>query len=68
DVQMPGMDGRQATEAIRRGEAEREVSPLPVIALTAHSLSNEKRALLQAGMEDYLTKPIDEQQMAQVVL
>lgn len=50
DVQMPGMDGRQATEAIRRWEAEREVSPVPVIALTAHALSNEKRALLQAGM------------------
>ncbi len=56
DVQMPGMDGRQATEAIRRWEAEREVSPVPVIALTAHALSNEKRALLQAGMDDYLTK------------
>lgn len=41
DVQMPGMDGRQATEAIRRWEAEREVSPVPVIALTAHALSNE---------------------------
>lgn len=68
DVQMPGMDGRQATEAIRRWEAEREVSPVPVIALTAHALSNEKRALLQAGMDDYLTKPIDEQQLAQVVL
>lgn len=47
DVQMPGMDGRQATEAIRRWEAEREVSPVPVIALTAHALSNEKRALLR---------------------
>ncbi len=58
----------QATEAIRRWEAEREVSPVPVIALTAHALSNEKRALLQAGMDDYLTKPIDEQQLAQVVL
>lgn len=39
-----------------------------MIALTAHALSNEKRALLQAGMDDYLTKPIDEQQLAQVVL
>ncbi len=68
DVQMPGMDGRQATEAIRRWEAEREVSPVPIIALTAHALANEKRALLQGGMDDYLTKPIDERQLAQVVL
>ncbi|KAF1052157.1 MAG: Signal transduction histidine-protein kinase BarA [Stenotrophomonas maltophilia] len=68
DVQMPGMDGRQATEAIRRWEQLREVNPVPVVALTAHALASEKRALLQAGMDDYLTKPIDERQLAQVVL
>nr|WP_283939575.1 response regulator [Pseudomonas sp. R3.Fl] len=68
DVQMPGMDGRQATEAIRHWEAQREVSPVPIVALTAHALANEKRALLQGGMDDYLTKPIDERQLAQVVL
>ncbi|WP_343572440.1 response regulator [Pseudomonas sp.] len=68
DVQMPGMDGRQATDAIRQWEADREVSPVPIIALTAHALANEKRALLQGGMDDYLTKPIDERQLAQVLL
>ncbi|MEK1906877.1 MAG: response regulator [Pseudomonas sp.] len=68
DVQMPGMDGRQATEAIRLWEQERERSPMPIVALTAHALSNEKRALLQSGMDDYLTKPISERQLAQVVL
>lgn len=68
DVQMPGMDGRQATEAIRLWEQERERSPLPIVALTAHALANEKRALLQGGMDDYLTKPINERQLAQVVL
>ncbi|PYC27333.1 hybrid sensor histidine kinase/response regulator [Aquipseudomonas alcaligenes] len=68
DVQMPGMDGRQATEAIRQWEQERERSPLPIVALTAHALANEKRALLQGGMDDYLTKPINERQLAQVVL
>ncbi|MGK8704914.1 response regulator [Metapseudomonas otitidis] len=68
DVQMPGMDGRQATEEIRRLEANRETSPVPIVALTAHALANEKRALLQGGMDDYLTKPIGERQLAQVVL
>ncbi len=68
DVQMPGMDGRQATEAIRQWEQERERSPMPIVALTAHALANEKRALLQSGMDDYLTKPINERQLAQVVL
>ena len=68
DVQMPGMDGRQATEAIRQWESEQGCSTTPIIALTAHALANEKRALLQSGMDDYLTKPINERQLAQVVL
>ena len=68
DVQMPGMDGRQTTEAIRRWETESGQPPLPIVALTAHALSNEKRSLLQSGLDDYLTKPISERQLAQVVL
>jgi two-component system sensor histidine kinase BarA len=68
DVQMPGIDGRQSTEAIRQWESERHGTPLPVVALTAHAMANEKRALLQSGMDDYLTKPISERQLAQVVL
>ncbi len=68
DVQMPGMDGRQATEAIRAWETERGSHSLPIVALTAHAMANEKRALLQSGMDDYLTKPISERQLAQVVL
>ena len=68
DVQMPGMDGRQTTEAIRHSENERNQDPVPIVALTAHALANEKRALLQSGLDDYLTKPISERQLAQVVL
>nr|AAA87840.1 putative sensor kinase; regulatory protein for production of antifungal antibiotics [Pseudomonas protegens Pf-5] len=68
DVQMPGMDGRKSTEAIRQWESERHGTPLPIVALTAHAMANEKRALLQSGMDDYLTKPISERQLAQVVL
>lgn len=68
DVQMPGMDGRQTTEAIRQWESEQGRSATPIVALTAHALANEKRTLLQCGMDDYLTKPISERQLAQVVL
>lgn len=68
DVQMPGMDGRQATEAIRQQESESGRNSVPIVALTAHALANEKRALLQSGLDDYLTKPISERQLAQVVL
>ncbi len=68
DLQMPGMDGQQTTAAIRRWETERGLEPLPVVALTAHALSNERRAVLKSGLDDYLTKPINERQLAQVVL
>nr|WP_276583577.1 response regulator [Pseudomonas sp. RIT-PI-S] len=68
DVQMPGMDGRETTEHIRQWEAARPGSALPIVALTAHAMANEKRALLHSGMDDYLTKPISERQLAQVVL
>ncbi|PVZ16336.1 MULTISPECIES: ATP-binding protein [unclassified Pseudomonas] len=67
DVQMPGLDGRQTTELIRQWEAEQGRSALPIVALTAHAMANEKRALLHSGMDDYLTKPISERQLAQTV-
>ncbi|MCU1721363.1 MULTISPECIES: response regulator [unclassified Pseudomonas] len=67
DVQMPGMDGRECTEQIRRWEAGQGGQALPIVALTAHAMANEKRALLHSGMDDYLTKPISDRQLAQVV-
>jgi two-component system sensor histidine kinase BarA len=68
DVQMPEMDGRETTERIRQWEASQSGPALPIVALTAHAMANEKRALLHSGMDDYLTKPISERQLAQVVL
>lgn len=57
DVHMPEMDGLQATREIRRNP---EWASLPVIALTAQTLSEDRAAILQAGMTAYLPKPIDE--------
>lgn len=57
DVHMPEMDGLQATREIRRNP---EWASLPVIALTAQALSEDRAAILQAGMTSYLSKPIDE--------
>jgi two-component system sensor histidine kinase BarA len=68
DVQMPGMDGLKTTEAIRAWETGQARAQTPIVALTAHALANERRALLQGGMDDYLTKPINEHQLSQVVL
>lgn len=59
DVQMPGMNGHQATEAIRQQEYREHRSPIPVIALTASVLEEDRRNALEAGMDGFAVKPID---------
>jgi len=59
DVQMPGMDGHAATRAIRAQEAERAAPRVPVIALSASVLSDDRRAALDAGMDAFVSKPVD---------
>ena len=61
DIQMPEMDGVECMQAIRRlqGRSRRT----PIIALTAHALLSEREHLLSCGMDDYLTKPINEQEL-----
>lgn len=63
DIQMPGLSGLETTEAIRQHEQETGRKRLPVVALTAHAMANEREALLRAGMDDYLTKPVLESQL-----
>jgi CheY-like chemotaxis protein len=61
DVQMPGMSGIEAMSRIR--DIEDKGRRTPVIALTAHSLPDEVTRLLDAGMDDYVAKPISEKQL-----
>jgi signal transduction histidine kinase/DNA-binding response OmpR family regulator len=58
DVQMPVMDGHTATKMIRDWEKQSNISPIPIIALTAHAYQEEMQKSLAAGCSDHLTKPI----------
>ncbi|RPH76809.1 MAG: response regulator, partial [Nitrospiraceae bacterium] len=58
DVQMPVMDGHTATRRIREWEKQSNVSPIPIIALTAHAYQEEMQKSSEAGCSDHLTKPI----------
>jgi two-component system sensor histidine kinase/response regulator len=65
DIQMPRMDGYAATRAIRA--QERPGSHVPIIAMTASALSGERERCLAAGMDDFLAKPVDIDQVEHVV-
>ena len=55
DISLPGMDGNEILTRIREDDRLR---PLPVIALTAHAMSGDREKYLEAGFNDYITKPI----------
>jgi len=64
DIQMPNIDGIRAGELIRQMPHHNST---PIVAVTAHAISGEREYLLQAGMDDYLAKPIDEAMLTQVL-
>lgn len=58
DVMMPGLDGYQATSMIRKHEGRLGVPPVPIIGLSARAMVGDREIALDAGMDDYLTKPL----------
>ncbi len=66
DIQMPVMDGFKATEAIRQKEAGTG-EHLPIIAMTAHAMKGDRERCLEAGMDDYTTKPLNPEEVFQKI-
>jgi two-component system sensor histidine kinase/response regulator len=66
DIQMPEVDGFEATRSIR--ERERDTGEhLPIVAMTAHAMKGDKERCLQAGMDSYIAKPINVQQLFETI-
>ncbi len=66
DMQMPVMDGLEATRIIR--ENEEENARIPIIAMTANAMKGDKEKCFEAGMDDYLSKPIKPEELEAVIL
>ncbi|WP_017303198.1 PAS domain-containing protein [Spirulina subsalsa] len=67
DCQMPEMDGYEATRLIRAGQVSPQYQNTPIIALTAHVMKGDKEKCLEAGMNDYLPKPINPQSLTEML-
>ena len=58
DIQMPEMDGIEATRNIRERKSANGISRIPVIAMTAHAMQGDRENFIKAGMNDYISKPV----------
>ena len=66
DIQMPNMNGYEATEAIRKLPDER--AKIPIIAMTANAFEEDRQAALAAGMDDYVAKPVEISELFRTIM
>ena len=67
DVEMPEMDGIETTREIRRHENENDESHTPIVAMTAHAIPEIQKSCLEAGMDDYITKPLEPERIQSIL-
>jgi len=67
DIQMPEMGGMEATRAIRESNGRHYDATLPIIALTAYAMKGDKERMLAAGMDDYVSKPVDMKELSAAI-
>jgi PAS domain S-box-containing protein len=67
DVQMPELDGIEATRAIRSSRELGDKARIPIVAMTAHAMPGDREQFLAAGMDGYISKPVDMDELARVL-
>ena len=67
DIQMPDMDGMEATRRIRDGQAGESAAAVPIVAMTAHAMKGDRERFLHAGMDAYIAKPVDPDHLARIL-
>ncbi|PKN42798.1 MAG: hypothetical protein CVU60_05435 [Deltaproteobacteria bacterium HGW-Deltaproteobacteria-18] len=67
DIQMPVLDGVEATRIIRKSRELGDKAAIPIIAMTAYAMAGDRETFLQAGMTDYLAKPVSRDALIQAI-
>ena len=67
DIQMPGMDGIETTRAIREGRAGSRMKYVPIIAVTAFAMRGDRERILEAGMDGYVSKPFEVEELLRTI-
>ena len=67
DVMMPEMDGVEATRIIRESRSAALDPHIPIVALTAYAMTGDREKFMAAGMDDYITKPVDFEELDRVL-